>query len=115
MHVFCDHVRAFVQIDTQNGAAQRLHGQPAALHVEVNVTAIAPAVDEHLRRPGHLATETADVLFGEHRLQCALARTPLLVGQDEQAVARHVLDFLMDDASLGEGVVASQHVADPVG
>ena len=37
-------------------------------------TAVTPAVDEGLRRLGHVAAEAADVLFGEHRLQCAFAR-----------------------------------------
>ena len=88
---------------------------PAALDVEVDFTAVAPAVDECLCGPGHVAAEIADVVFGEYRLQCALARPPRLVGQDEQAVARHMPHFLVDDASLGECVVAAQHVADPVG
>ena len=68
MHVVCDHVRALVEIDAQNGATQGLHGQPAALYVEVDFTAVAKSVDECLCCPRHLATKTADVRFGEYRL-----------------------------------------------
>ncbi len=69
---------------------KRLHRQPAGLQVQIDVAAVAPAIDEHLRRVGHVAAEGADVLLGEHRLQCALAWAPLLIGQDEEAVPRRV-------------------------
>ena len=96
-------------------SAKRLHRQSATFNVEVDVAAVTPAVDERLRGPGHIAAEIADVVFGEDRLQCALARPPRLGGQDEQAVPRHVPHFLMNDAPLRDGVVATQHVADALG
>ncbi len=94
---------------------KRLHGHPAAFDVEVDIAAVTPAINECLRGPGYVAAEIADVLFGEYRLQCALARQPRLVGQDEQAVPGHMPHFVVDDASLRERVVATQHVADAVG
>jgi hypothetical protein len=63
MHVFCDDICALVKIDTQNGAAERLHRQPATFNVEVDVAAVTPAVDERLRCPGHVAAEIADVVW----------------------------------------------------
>ena len=115
MHVFGDQLTALVQIDAKHRAAQRLHGDPAALHVEVDFTSVTPAVDECLCRPGHVAAEIPHVLFGEHRLQGTLTGPPQFVGQHEQAVPRHASDFLVDDAPLREGVIATQHVADPIG
>ena len=57
MHAVGDRVGAFVEIDTQHRTAQRLHGDPAALHVEVHITAGRPTVDEMLCGPRHMATE----------------------------------------------------------
>ena len=115
MHVVCDEICTFVEINTQNRAAERLHGQPAAFDVEVDIAAVAPAIDECLCGPGYVAAVIADIVFREDRLQRALARSPRLVGQDEQAVPRHMPHFLVNDASFREGVIAPQHVADPIG
>ena len=68
MHVVCDDICAFVEVDTQNRAAERPHGQPAAFDVEVDGTAVTPMSDESLRGPRHLAAEISDVVFGEDRL-----------------------------------------------
>ena len=57
MHVVCDDICAFVEVDTQNRAAERPHRQPAAFDVEVDVAAVTPSVDESLRGPGHIAAE----------------------------------------------------------
>ena len=66
-----DRVCAFVEIDPQDRASQRLHGDPAALDVEVDFTAVAANGRRTLCGLGHLTAEVSDVVFGEHRLQCA--------------------------------------------
>ena len=115
MHTARDGVRAFVEIYPQNRAPERLHGDPAALHVQIEVTAIGPTVDELLCRPGHVAAEVADVVLGEHRLQRALAGPPLIVRKDEQAVACDLPHFFVNDAPLGGRVGTAQHVTHTVG
>ena len=99
----------------EHRAAQRPHRHPSALDVEVDLCRRRAIRRRRLGGTGHVATETADVLPGEHRLQGPLARHPRLVGQDEQAVARQVAYLLVHDAPLGRCVVAAQHVADGVG
>lgn len=86
VHVLADDAGPLVEVDTQHGPAQRLHGHAAAFGVEVDRAAVTPAVDGVLRGPGHVAAERPHVLFGEHRLQRALAGPPFRVGQHEQAV-----------------------------
>ena len=115
VHVFGDHVFAIVQVEAENRAAQRPHGHPAAVDVEVDFATVRPAFAQRLRRVRHVAAEVADVRLGEDRLQCTLAGQPRLVGQDEQAVARQVLHFFVHDAPLGGRVVAAEHVANPAG
>ena len=100
MHAVGDRVGTFVEVDTQYRAAQRLHGDSAALHVEIDIAAGRPTVDEMLCRPRHVPAEVADVVLREHRLQSPLTGAPLLVGQDEQTVACHVPHFVMDDAPV---------------
>ena len=63
MHVFCDDVCAFVEIDAENRAAERLHGQPAAFDVEVDGAAVAPTNDERFRGTRHLAAEIRTLCF----------------------------------------------------
>jgi hypothetical protein len=50
MHVFGNRIRAFVQVEAKNRAAQRPHGQLAAVVVEVDFTTPGPAFAERLRR-----------------------------------------------------------------
>ena len=68
MHVLCDLVTEFVDVDTENRAAERPHGESAALGVEVDFTYLAPVIGERLRRLRHVSAKAVDVLFGEHRL-----------------------------------------------
>ena len=111
VHAVGDRVRTFVEVDAQNRTAQRLHGDPAALQVEIDITAVRPTINELLCGPRHVAAEVSHVVLGEHGLQGPLARSPLLVGQDEQAVARHVPHFVVNDAPLRGCIAAAQNVA----
>ena len=115
VHVFGDHVVAVVQVEAEHRSAQRPHGHPPAVDVEVDFPTVRPAFAQRVGSARHVTAEVADVRLGEDRLQGPLAGQPRLVGQDEQAVARQVLHFLVHDAPLGGCVVAAQHVADPAG
>ncbi len=115
VHVLGDDIVAIIQVEPQNRAAKRPHGHPSTVDVEVDFPTLRPAVAQRLRGPRHVTTEVADVRLGEDRLQCPLSGQPRLVAQDEQAVARQMLHFLVHDASLGGRVVAAQHVADTAG
>jgi hypothetical protein len=68
VHVLCDLVTEFVDVDTENRAAERPHGESAAPSVEVDVTYLAPVIGGCLRRLRHVSAEAVDILFGEHRL-----------------------------------------------
>jgi hypothetical protein len=107
-----DNVGSGVEIHAQHRLAQRAQGKRAALGVQVDCRAVAPAVDHRLGGRRHVAGVARDALFGEHRLQGAAPRQPLAVRQVQQVTAHQPvhLDRARHPASVCDLVRAAQHV-----
>jgi hypothetical protein len=107
-----DSVGPGVKVEPEHGAAERPQGKRAAFGVQVHCPAVVPALDYRLRRRGHVAGVSRDMLFGEHRLHGAAARQPLVVRKVQQVAAHQPthLDHGRGLAAVGDLVGAAQHV-----
>ncbi len=82
---FGDRVGALVEIDPEHRAAECSQRESAALGVEVDVLAVAPAGGDHVGGLSYRPAEGANVVFGEDGLQGAPTGQPWIVFEREEA------------------------------
>ena len=108
-----DGIGTGVEVHAEHGPAERPQSKSAAFGVQIDWSAVAPAIDHGLRSRGHVPGVAPDPQFGEHRLKGASPRHPFLVRQDQQ-IATHQTAQLnrgRRSAAIGNLVSTAQNVA----
>jgi len=104
-------VGALVEIDPEYRAAECSQRESAALGVDVDLLAVAPARGYHVGGLSHVPAEGANVLFGEDRLQGAPTGQPGIVFEREKARPEQVTRFVVGRSSLGGVAGVAENVA----
>ena len=92
-------------------AAERSQRESAALGVEVDLLAVAPAGGDHVGGLSHVPAEGANVLFGEDRLQGAPTGQPGIVFEREKARTEQGAHLVVGGRPLGGAAGPAENVA----
>ncbi len=108
---FGDRVGALVEIDPEYRAAECSQRESAALGVEIDLLAVAPARGDHVGGLSHVPAEGANVLFGEDRLQRTPTGQPGIMFEREKACTEQVTHLVVGGLRSAELPVPTKNVA----